>query len=274
MNPTPTPASRRIYLVTNLCLGISIMSVLVSMMPAAGPNLNSAGEFNYRIPPRWSPEQEGYSFRSYITDLLLWLVLTDLQPHQQAAAITMRLGGSARDLARTMSPLELIHGGVANGVQLDPVSYLIQGLQARYALLDDESRLAAMTEMLAFGRKPGESVNAVLTRYAITRQRARNEGQFVMSVEGCALQLLRAVNVNHNELIQFLQPTQGRLPTTEFEFTNLQSAMRRIGHIAEHSPNNIASSLAGNRPPRPGAYPTIPQQAAQSQAGSFQSFFG
>ena len=55
------------------------------------------GDFNYRVPPWWNPEHEReYSFRAYMTDLAIWVMLTDLQPHQQAAAIVMRLGGSAR----------------------------------------------------------------------------------------------------------------------------------------------------------------------------------
>ncbi len=65
------------------------------MVPAGG----GAGRdnFNYRIPPSWSPENDShYSFRAYMTDISLWVMLTDLQPHQQCAAITMRLAGSAR----------------------------------------------------------------------------------------------------------------------------------------------------------------------------------
>ena len=73
------------------------------MMP--GANMTSGNvsatsnsrEINYRIPPSWSPENEGtYSFRSYLTDIPIWIMLTDLQPHQQCAAIVMRLGGAER----------------------------------------------------------------------------------------------------------------------------------------------------------------------------------
>eukprot|EP00969_Alexandrium_andersonii_P132173 5844837-Alexandrium_andersonii.AAC.1 len=47
-----------------------------------------------------------------------------------------------------------------------------------------------------------------------------------MSHEGYALQLLRACNVSPTQMIQFLQPFQGRLPTTEQEFLVLQTHMR------------------------------------------------
>ena len=68
------------------------------------PQLSSAN-FTHRVPPMWSPETETqYSFRSYMTDLSLWIMLTDLQPPQQASAIVMRLGGAARDMARLIPP--------------------------------------------------------------------------------------------------------------------------------------------------------------------------
>ena len=74
----------------------------------------------------------------------------------------------------------------------DPVTYLLGALQLRFANLEEETRLQSMTEMLAFARRQGEDINALLTRYEVVRQRAANEGRFVMSVERSALQILRA----------------------------------------------------------------------------------
>ena len=73
-------------------------------------------------------------------------MLTDLQPAQQAAAIVMILGGAARELVRSITPDEIMHGGGVKGVQVDPVTYIEAGFQNRFALLDDEHRLAAMTQ--------------------------------------------------------------------------------------------------------------------------------
>ena len=39
--------------------------------------------------------------------------------------------------------------------------------------------MSAMTEMLAFARRPGENVNSLLAFYETVRQRAALEGQFV-----------------------------------------------------------------------------------------------
>ena len=73
-----------------------------------------------------------------------------LQPAQQVVASVMRLGGSARGLVRSITPDEIMNGGVFNGIPVDPVTYVVHGLQQRFALLDDEHRLAAMTQLLAF----------------------------------------------------------------------------------------------------------------------------
>ena len=70
----------------------------------------------------------------------------------------------------------------------------------RFSNLNEETRLLSMTEMLAFARRPGENINAMLARYEVVRQRAGNEGRFVMSIEGCALQVLRAAGTHPNQL--------------------------------------------------------------------------
>ena len=235
-----------------LIIGIMATSLIVFTSMAfchmVGAGRGGGGDTNHRVPPRWGPEREtSYSFKTYVTDLMLWSMLTDLAPHQQVAAIILRLEGAARELARTLTPQEITQGGMINGVMVDPVSYIVYGLHARFAQLGEESRLVAMTEMLSFARGPRESINEVLTRYEIVRQRARTEGQFVMSTEGCALQLLRACGVNTTQLMQLLQPFGTNLPRNEQELSAMANAMRRMGHILENSPGNIASSLHGNR---------------------------
>ena len=116
------------------------------------PHLQQRGEnFNYRIPPAWSPETgDHYSFRAYMTDISLWAMMTDLQLHQRCAAVIMRLGGAAREFARTITPQEIMFGGMRNGIAMDPVTYLLAALHTLFAALDKESRLASMTAFLAF----------------------------------------------------------------------------------------------------------------------------
>ncbi len=119
-----------------------------------------------------------------MADVFLWILLTDLQPLQQCAAIIMRLGGAAREMARMMTPQEMTLGGVRNDVAVDPVTLLISGLHSRFAALEEESRLTSMTEMLGFSRRPNEGSSALLAHYETVRQRAAIEGQFIMSIIG------------------------------------------------------------------------------------------
>ena len=71
----------------------AILAILVHMM--AGAAAPSPRDFNHLVPPAWSPEGDSsYSFRAFITDVSLLIMLNDLQPHQQCAAIITRLGGA------------------------------------------------------------------------------------------------------------------------------------------------------------------------------------
>ena len=107
------------------------------LMLAGQPQFSDGGtanrDFNYRIPPAWNPENENsYALRAYMTDVAIWIMLTDLQPHQQCAALVMRLGGAARDIARMITPSEMMNGGMQNGALVDPVTYLLGALHARF----------------------------------------------------------------------------------------------------------------------------------------------
>ncbi len=141
-----------------------------------------------------------------------------------------------------------------------------------------------MTEMLAFTKRPGETINELLARYETVRQRAAVEGQFVMSIEGCCLQILRAIGIQAQHLFPLLQPFGGQLPQNEQQFGELCTQLRRYGHISEQSRGNVASVLHGPlRQARSGTYLTAHdhqayQQAAQQTAlqgrGTMASFFG
>ena len=101
------------------------------------------------LPPAWSPENErSYPFRDWVQDLTLWTIMSPGTPAQQSAADISRVGGAARDMARLMGPAEVHQGGMVDGVQLDPVSFLVHGLSARFAPLDEEHRLQAVTRLL------------------------------------------------------------------------------------------------------------------------------
>ena len=202
------------------------------------------GHVNMRLPPRWEPSMETtLPFRTWMQDLMLWTIYTDMSPPQQTAAIITQLGGAARDLARTLTPAEVYSGGVINGTHLDPVSFLLHGLSARFAPLDEENRLRAAQDLLSFARRAGETVDALISRFDITRQRAQREGGGAVSVETAALILLRSCGVSSEQFQALTQPFGLRLPTNEPEFSQMCHHLRRMAHIVERHPNNIASGL-------------------------------
>ena len=260
---TPSWTKTKVILCALDWMPVMTMFIIGCMMPHRDgggggglPRLQARSDFTTKLPPVWSPENErSYSFRRFLTDLALWVMVTDLPPYSQAPAIVMRLEGSASEMARMFAPEELAMGGVRNGVNVDPVTLVVGALQDRYGALEEESRLQAMTELLAFQRNHGESINSLLTRYDTVRARAAIEGQFLMNIEGCALQLLRAIGTQPQHLMVLLQPFGGQLPHDEAQFDAMTTQLRRFGHITENYPGNIASSLHGPlRQARPGAY--------------------
>ena len=93
-----------------------------------------------------------------------------------------------------------------------------------------------------------------------------------MSIEGCALQILRAAGVHPNQLTMLLHQFGGRLPSTEAEYQALLMQVRHQGHIHEASPGNIATILQGPlRQARPNAYFTGGQQQQSSHWTGFET---
>jgi len=183
-----------------------------------------------------------------------WVLLTEYAPHQQAAAIAAELRGTARDLARTLSPNELTNGGVIAGQRLDPVSYIVAGLHMHYAAYDEELRISAMTDMLNFNRRPNESIVSMFARYDLVRNRAAQEGGFGMTIEGCALQIFKVTNTSTEHMVEYLRPFGGIMPRTEADFRALLQNMRRSLRIRENAPGNIGQHLRGSAPIRQHQY--------------------
>ena len=108
-----------------------------------------------------------------------------------------------------------------------------------------------------FDTKHNECIDDVLTLFEVTRERAREVGNFNMSYEGISYMLLRACRVNDQQFIMLTQPTDGRLPNDEPGYRRLFTALRRLGHVVEHHRDNMAAGLRGNKGggrSHPGAY--------------------
>ena len=229
--------------VWSMLLGAAVCATVGLMMHE---QMRDHPRCNARQPPSWSPEREAnYSFRNWTQDLMAWSILaTDMDGAQQTAALILQLVGAARDLARNLNYQERTTGGVINGQQVDPVTYLLSHLATHFAPLGEESRLSAISELMQFSRNSNEPIDSMLARFLTLRFRASQGGNGVaMSWEGYSWLLLRACGINQHQLLNVLQPYQGRFPSTEAEFNAMQLTLRRMGHILEHTPGNIASQL-------------------------------
>ena len=248
-----TSVGDSLHVLSLMALTVGGLCLLCSMYPAwnggtgrnGGGGSGGAGRSGRREPPSWDPSREAtYPFRHWISDLLAWSILsTEMDSSQQCAAIRLQLGGSARELAMNMTWEEMSQGGIINGAPVDPVTLLLSHLATQFAPLGEESRLSATTELFHFHRNRGETIDELLSRFMTLRFRAGQNGGAAMSWEGYSWLLLRACGVNASQLMTILQPFQNRYPNTEPEFNAMSVALRRIGHILEHAPNNIATQL-------------------------------
>ena len=66
-----------------------------------------------------------------------------------------------------------------------------------------------------------------------------------MSVQGLPFILLRACQVNDQQLMTLLQGTDGLFPADNAQYRQMCLLLRRMGHILERRPGNIASALRG-----------------------------
>ena len=79
-----------------------------------------------------------------------------------------------------------------------------------------------------------------------------------MSTEGHAMHLFRILGTQPPQIVEFLRPFGGLMPTTEAQFLQLQTVMRRTLRISEHTPGNIGEYLHHNSPTRTNTYYGVP----------------
>ena len=234
-----------------------IISAILGCMYAGNGQGNHPGPAG-RLPPVWAPDMEPrYTFGQWQRDVLLWSISNeDIEAHRQAAMLLQVLRGGARELTRDLPDNIILQGGMLNGVRVDGVTYIMNLLGERYGQLGEESRLRAIKDLMEFDRKPHERIDDLITRFEVTRQRAAEGGNLVMSVEGLTYKLLRACQVSDHQFMNLLLPTQGRLPQTDRELMNMFSALRRMGHVVEKSKDNIAQGLGHQHGPTTNAHMT------------------
>ncbi|CAJ1411392.1 unnamed protein product [Effrenium voratum] len=180
------------------CTMVSSCSVW-SFAPVGDAGPPFVGTATLKVPPAWSVERNHhYSFRSWVSDLVLWSSATEIDPRRQGPVAALQVQGSAKELVREITPQLLRDGDVdqLTGQHLTGLMLLVTVLARRYAPLDAENSTKAISEFLGFRRMPGETVDGVLVRYEVLRIRATQQGGFNMGHSGLSWLLLQALQIS------------------------------------------------------------------------------
>ena len=232
----------------------------------AGPPF--IGTATLKVPPAWSVERSShYSLRSWISDLVLWSSATDMDVQRWGPVAALQVTGSARELVRELTPEVLSHGIVdpQTGQHISGLMVLVQTLAQRYAPLEQEVSTKSVAEFMAFAKLPNESVDSMLVRFDVLRNRAAQRGGLALNSSGLAWVLLRALQLPPELMDRLLAPIGGQLPQNEGQLTELMGRIRRQGHLFEHGFKGAGRQGATGDP---GAYffPVFEQGAGEGCA--------
>jgi len=99
-----------------------------------------------------------------VADVSPLTIQIDWKSHQQCASSAVRRGGTARDMIGTTTSREVTDGKPFNGLTADAEMYSLDLHQAKHSAVEEESCHAATTQIIAFEKLPGESIDLVLAR--------------------------------------------------------------------------------------------------------------
>ena len=191
-----------------------------------------------KVPPYWEPalELRGYPYRAWLQDLDVWAAGTELQAEQQAPAVVQRLGGAARELARSVPTQQLRDGRVdpLTGQQVTGMTMLVQGLTRRFGQFAVETSTRCIIDLLGFRRRPTESIDEALARFETLRGQVQAQAAgFELPVPVLGWLLLESLFIPRRTWPVVLAPWAGRLPEQEAQLRELLDAIRHQGHVAE-----------------------------------------
>ena len=138
-----------------------------------------------------------------------------------------------------------VNGAMLHGTFHDPLSFLLHSIAAKWGDLGQETSVAAMKALLNFTAGHREPIDSLITRFEIVRDAAEQDAQLVIGARQATWHLLKAIGVGEEQLERLLIPTNGEFPSTDVEYRNLLTALRKRGHIIEGRPGNIAGALRG-----------------------------
>ena len=217
-----------------------------------------------KVPPYWSPQLElrGYPFRVWLQDVGIWSSSTELREEQLGGAVIQRLGGVARQLARSLDPDTVRNGRLEfdnvgqpildlNGehVRATGLQLLLRALQRRYGQQDIETSVSCIVDLMTFRRLAHESIDDSLTRLEVIKSRAEELGDFHIGTGGLAWMMLHHLGISKVHWPLLLAPFQGRFPANEAGLQQLLTAIRTQCHLLERTHSTSRTLEEGWRRP-------------------------
>ena len=201
-----------------------------------------------KIAPSWGPERDKqYPFRIFEADVNMWMAATDIDPHRQGPSLALRLTGQAKELVREIDPHMLVQGrdvvdDQGQMAHIDGVTELMRQLRRRFAPLDQEAQLYALSMFFSFHRQHHEDTDMVVSRFEIVRHRAMQIGGLGLNEVALSWMLLQHMRIPKERWPLILAPTLGHLPSNIAQYNDFINYIRRNGHLYD-SGHDHAKSL-------------------------------
>jgi len=116
---------------------------------------------------------------------------------------------------------------------VDSLVCFIHVLSEKYAKSDDNARLTTMTELLKFTRHAQEGVNEMVTRFEQFRTKERAEEKANTGIQSTVWLLLRACQLDRQQLAELLQPYDGLLPADVVQYAAMITQLRQMDYVKE-----------------------------------------
>ena len=173
----------------------------------------------------------------------------------QAGAVVQRLGGAARDFCREFA-LGILRDGrqelnPASGtmVQISGLQFLLRGLERRFGEEELDASIQSAVELLTLRRLDNETIDNVLGRYELVRNRADSLAGMQLGEGVLSWLLLTHLGINKRDWPILLAPTRGSLPTTPDEYRALLQQVKRQAHLLERTHSGPRTLEEGWRAP-------------------------
>ena len=120
-------------------------------------------------------------------------------------------------------------------MQVTGLQFLLRGLERRFGEEELDSAIQAAVELLTFRRLESETIDNVLGRYELVRNRSDRIAGMHIGEGVLSWLLLTHLNVSKRDWPVLLAPFEGALPTDALQYRRLLQQIRRQSHLLERT---------------------------------------